>query len=441
MLQYLTDALKARSDFSAWQVMKAVKRSHQLFLIREETESVRRVDTVKYYVTVHQEREEAGKQVLGESSFVYLEGDDIAPKLDLAALMASRVSNQPWLLPGPDQRYMGAEIKDNSIVANPDKVIEKVKEEILHAVGEFQDVRLSSSELFADYTEYELVNSLGLKVSSADTDMLFDFVLLTGEGHGEVESSGFKTCRFYKDLRIGETLRKYAQYARDSLTAKLPENGKADIVFAEEALDTLFNSFIAHAGGSSAYQGWSRFEKDRPVIDAPEGELLTMFSNPQLPGMMKSGAFDDSGLARKRVEVIRENIFKRRTLDKRYSDYLGQGGSSRIGSTGGEATGAFANVEVEAGAKKMDELLAEGTYLLLRFSTFEPNPVTGNFSGEIRTGYRIEGGKRIPIKGGSVSGVIQDAFRRAWFSSDKVTRPAYRGPAGIKLLGLDLAGE
>ncbi len=439
MLQYITDALKARKDFSAWQVMKAAKRSHQLFLIRGDVESVRRVDTVKYYVTVHQEREEAGKKVLGESSFVFLEGDDIAPKLDLASEMASRVSNQPWLLPGPDQRFMGAEIKDNSIAVSPDKIIRKVKEEILHTVEGLEAglpeaglpaVRLSSSELFADYTEYELVNSLGLNVSSADTEMLFDFVLLTGEGHGEVESSGFKTCRFYKDLHVGETLRKYAQYARDSLTAALPDNRKADVVFAEEALDTLFNAFIAHAGGSSAYQGWSRFEKDRPAIENPEGELLTMFSNPQLPGMMKSGPFDDTGLARKRVEVIRENIFKKRTLDKRYSDYLGQ-----------EPTGAFANVEVETGAGKMDELLSDGTYLLLRFSTFEPNPVTGNFSGEIRTGYRVEGGKRIPIKGGSVSGVIQDAFRRAWFSSEKVTRAAYRGPAGVKLMGLDLAGE
>ena len=71
---------------------------------------------------------------------------------------------------------------------------------------------------------------------------------------------------------------------RDSLTATLPENGKADVVFAEEALDTLFNTFVAHAGGTSAYQGWSRFEKDKPVIEAPEGELLTMFSNPQFPG-------------------------------------------------------------------------------------------------------------------------------------------------------------
>ena len=68
-------------------------------------------------------------------------------------------------------------------------------------------------------------------------------------------------------------------------------------------------------------------------------------------------------------------------------------------------------------------------------------PVTGNFSAEIRTGYKIEGGRRIPIKGGSVSGVMYDAFRRAWFSSEKVLRAAYRGPAAVKLMGLDLAGE
>ncbi len=40
-----------------------------------------------------------------------------------------------------------------------------------------------------------------------------------------------------------ELLKKYAGYAKDSLAAKLPENGKFDVVFAEEALDTL--SFIS----------------------------------------------------------------------------------------------------------------------------------------------------------------------------------------------------
>ena len=430
MLDYILDVLKERADITAWQVNRVNTRSHQLFLIKNEVESVRRVDTDKYYISVHQERSDDGKKVLGESSFVFLEGEDLHAKLDLAVRMAAGVANQPWSLPDPSQNYMGSEVKDSSVELSPEKVIDKVKEEIIHAFDTLEGVRLSSAEVFADYRQFELVNSLGLKTQAADTKMLFDFVMLAGNGDGEVESSGFKNVRFYKDLHVRETLKKYAQYALDSLKAKAPETGKFDIVFAEEALDNIFNSFVSHSGGASAYQGWSRLKKGEPVIEDPEGEPLTLFSNPQIPGGMKSGPFDENGLATKRVEVIRENVFQKRTLDKRYADYLGE-----------EPTGGFSNVEVQTGKKSMDELLTDGTYLLLRFSTFEPNPVTGNFSGEIRTGYRVEGGKRVPIKGGSVQGVINEAFRRAWFSSDKVSRAAYRGPAGVKLLGLDLAGE
>jgi len=426
MLDHIISSLKARPDISAWQVTKVDTKSHQLFMIKEEVESIRRVDTVKYHVTVHQLR---GK-VLGESSFVFLEGEDIAPKLDLAALMAAGVSNQPWSLPGPGQSYTASEIKDASIALSAEKVIAKIKDEVLHSVGRLEGVRLSSSEVFADYREFELVNSLGLGAKADDTQILWDFVLLAGSGHGEVESSGFSTVRLYKDLKVQETLKRYAAYAKDSLTAKLPDNGKADVVFAGEALDTLFNTFKAHAGGSAAHQGWSRFENGKAVVEAPEGELLTLYSNPQIPGGMRSGPFDENGLATKRVEVIKDNVYKGRALDKRYADYLG-----------GEATGGFSNVEVETGSKTTEELLTEGSYHLLRFSTFEPNPVTGNFSGEIRTGYRVVGGEKVPIKGGSVTGEVFGAFRRAFFSSEKTTRSAYRGPAAVKLMGLDIGGE
>ena len=129
MLDYIIDALRARTEISAWQVMRTESCGHQLFIIRDYVESMRRVDAVKYNVTVHQLRDEGGRQVLGESSFVYLDGEDIGPKLDLALTMAKGVSNQPWTLPGPDQRYMGSEIKDASIALSPDKVVAKVKEE------------------------------------------------------------------------------------------------------------------------------------------------------------------------------------------------------------------------------------------------------------------------------------------------------------------------
>jgi len=430
MLDRIKSALEASGSFTAWQITEVTKRSSQLFIIRDAVESMRRVDTVKYHVTVHQERDSDDGRVMGESSFVLIEGEDIGSKLALAETMAAGVSNQPWTLPGPDQKYPDTDVTDPSIASNPDKVIARLKDEIMNDAASIGDVRLSSSEVFADHTDFRIVNSLGLDARADDTEILWDFVLLGGSGHDEVESSGYKTVRFIRDLYMRDTLKRYAGFVADSLNSRLPCNCTTDVVFGHDALDHLFDTFKAHAGGAAAHQEWSRFRPGEPVISGPSGDLLTLRSNPQLPGGMASGPFDGNGLATNFVEVISGNVFKKRTLDKRYADYLD-----------GEATGAFTNVEVDVGRTPTSELLTDGCYHLLRFSTFEPNPVTGNFSGEIRTGYLIKDGERIPVKGGSVTGNVFDAFRRAYFSSEKTTRSAYRGPEAVKILGLDIGGD
>jgi PmbA protein len=78
---------------------------------------------------------------------------------------------------------------------------------------------------------------------------------------------------------------------------------------------------------------------------------------------------------------------------------------------------------------------------LLRFSTFEPSPVTGAFSGEIRTGYLIKDGVAMPIKGGSLSGTMRDALKNIYFSRETVQRSAYLGPMGVRVNNLHIAGK
>jgi PmbA protein len=169
----------------------------------------------------------------------------------------------------------------------------------------------------------------------------------------------------------------------------------------------------------------------QPVISDLQGEALNLSSNPNLQGGIKDRAFDDNGLPLYRVQVLRDNIFKKRMNTKRYADYLQE-----------EATGDFSNLEIATGSRPFSDLLVEGPcYHCLRFSTFEPNPITGAFSGEIRTGYFLKEGQKIPIKGGSVSGQIQQAFKEAFFSREKTQREAYLGPKAIRLEKLDIAGK
>jgi len=81
-------------------------------------------------------------------------------------------------------------------------------------------------------------------------------------------------------------------------------------------------------------------------------------------------------------------------------------------------------------------------YQLLRFSTFLPNRVTGDFSGEIRTGYRMHpDGAVHPIRGGAVSGNVREAFQHAFFSKELVQREGYCGPAGIYLKNVKIGGR
>jgi PmbA protein len=78
---------------------------------------------------------------------------------------------------------------------------------------------------------------------------------------------------------------------------------------------------------------------------------------------------------------------------------------------------------------------------LKRFSTFEPNPITGAFSGEIRTGYFWKNGRKRPIKGGSVSGTMQEAFKAAFFSREMIQRESYLGPEAVRVDNLDISGR
>ena len=143
-----------------------------------------------------------------------------------------------------------------------------------------------------------------------------------------------------------------------------PRGGSFPVVFSEEALDTLFNYFCLQSSGPARFQNWSHLEIGHPVISDLKGEALSLYSNPGLPGGIKTRAFDDNGLPLHRVQVIHQNIFQKRMNTKRYADYLQE-----------EATGDFSNREVGTGPRSFHDFLAEGPcYHLLRFSTFEPNP-------------------------------------------------------------------
>ncbi|MEW5851638.1 MAG: metallopeptidase TldD-related protein [Myxococcota bacterium] len=435
-LDDIVAVLDRQRDLSAWQVTETRSRSTQRYTVFTRDEARREVETTRYNVTVHVRHPHDGAERLGESSFTltpHVTTDWLRQEIDGAIQRAALVHNEVYEIPAPDGKGFDVVTVDQRVVENAAAIVDEVTEDIRAAAAAHAGVELSSSEVFANYAQTRLRNSKGLDVSRAETELMVEYVLLAKDGKNEEhEIWQSPKSRLLSHLQIKDHVDRYVQYTRDGLDAQLPRSGTFDVVFGEEALDTLWSYFSGQADAAARYEGWSRLKLGSPVINNPRGDRITLISDPTLEGGMASEPFDGMGQRCLRTTIIEDNIFKQYIATRKYADL-----------TGVPATGPMGNTVVLPG-KTPEKDLFKGknpVYELLRFSTFMPSPTSGSFSGEIRTGYLHKGGKRIPIKGGSVSGNVQQAFQNATFSSEITRREAYHGPRAVLLTGLTLSGE
>ena len=163
----------------------------------------------------------------------------------------------------------------------------------------------------------------------------------------------------------------------------------------------------------------------------PGFDSVSLSADATLPGSLGTFAFDDVG---RRVDVVVDGVFQMRACDQRYACWLGV-----------PATGAWGNTVFAPGTTSEAALLRPGAnrplYQLLRFSQLSPHATTCAFSGEIRFGWRIEGDTRTPIRGGSISGNVVDAFARVRLSQEVVARGRTYGPRSVRFEALQITGE
>jgi predicted Zn-dependent protease len=115
----------------------------------------------------------------------------------------------------------------------------------------------------------------------------------------------------------------------------------------------------------------------------------------------------------------------------RYAQYLGI-----------PSTGEFGNLELAAGSHPFSSLASDtGTYYhVVSFSAMSPDPITGDFVGEIRLGYEVNKGVASPIRGGSISGNLFAALATVSLSSETILLAGYHGPRAARFESITVAG-
>ena len=429
-----------KQKLRAWHLRYTLKESREVYAINGQWEAVRRNTVANHSLLLHRHpKHKTGgtknvKKVIGESKADFqILGEEWRQVVDDTITRAGLIENPEYDLPRAweVEPRKANPIYDKALDHDIAQELTKVNQTLSELnEDDLLGCRLASYEIFFEKYHTKIENSHGLGLRLPSTKILWDFVLISK--NKEAEINRLSQRRFIKDFDWVNSLREEARQLIDLQEARLPPTGTFPVVMADEALDTIFDYFTKQADGNALYHKYSSFEEGASVYkDQKEAlEPLTITTEPMLSGGMRSGFFEELGYPLRRVLMIEKGVLKNFTIGGKLSHLLDK-----------PVTSSLSNTLVETGKTPYHDFLEDGVFELLRFSTFHPNPITGAFSGEIRLGYWHKGGQKIPIKGGSVSGVSQNHFLRARLSREAVQRESYYGPKGIYFEDLTLAGE
>lgn len=440
MLDTIVKALRETEGAHGWIARQVNKNSTQSYLIGTAKESSRRVHSERYQVTVmndHPARDGSGP-ARGEAEATILPTDlpEVRSKLAELVFVASLTDNRPFDLPGPAE-YTPVTTADPAILSTPLDVADQVTQELLLALRDETTVRLSSAEVYVEESQITQHNSAGAVGSKRTTDLMLEMVLLASGGHDEMESNVMLHCRRAADLDVASVAHRHAQYARDALVARTPRTGTFPVLVSDEALAELLmgdwdSPLVLRSSAQAKYQQISPWEIGQSVLPEPVGgDPIVIHSNTLLDYGTRSSSFDAEGHPGQRTLIVDNGILRAFWGPSRYAQYLGV-----------PSTGEFGNLELAAGSQPFNLLMSDtGTfYHIVSFSAMSPDPITGDFVGEIRLGYEVTNGIASPVRGGSISGNLMAALATARLSKEKVLLAGYHGPRAARFESITVAG-
>lgn len=446
-LDAIAGALAATPGVDDWQIELLSDEEQQIYLIGDRVESRRTVSGERARVTIHNDHGVGdGTLARGVTTLTLLAGDvadgaALSRRLRDAVTIASLTNNPPFSLPDVPGTHGFPAVQTVDTVFDGDVAgaLEQAIHRLRASVANWGSVQLSSAELYATRMRRILRTSRGFSGADEGTRVYLDCVLIARQDGRDAEFHAGLARRRFADLMIEGAVDAYATFARHTLHAAPPITHQGPVILSGEALAQLFvpllgsSPLVFHASAQAAYRGISRFSPGEYITGArPAGDRLTLIGDATRPWGIRTAAFDEDGLPAGRVTVIEDGVFRRPWADIRYATYLGI-----------EPTGAFGNVTVLPGEWGLDLLrtAAEGpVYEIVSFSHLSPDPISGDFTVEVRLGYRHDDQGTAPFKGGTLSGNVFDMLADARFSAETFGDGNYFGPAAIRFANLTVSG-
>lgn len=309
---------------------------------------------------------------------------------------------------------------------------------------------LNSCALVWSNSELLIVNTKGLDCHTASTMAVSQLSAMAKE-HGAVATaydSGF-TSRSLDDLNVSDFADRVGRDAAAKLGAQTVESDNYEIIFRNNAMSTLLQTYSPIFSGANAEKGLSVLQGR--LGEQVAGQNITMIDDAHLPGAPGSVPFDSEGVATGRNEVIKDGqlvTFLHHLKSAKKAGVEPTGNGFKAGYRG-DLTISPNNLYIEPGDRSLDELIA-GTkrgILIIELQGMHAGSdmVSGNFSLSA-LGHLIEDGKVVrPVDQITVSGNILSVLQNVEaVGNDLRFQGSGRGACGspsLKINSLSISGK
>ena len=427
----LKDAVRKRL-ITDWRINLAHTKGANLYLGQDlSLENDQRTEREDVIVTVYRRFDDG---TMGEAQVPIIAADpatargDIARAADLAYVARKTAFDLPEpaeelkFPQGYDTHLLGAFISGEG-----HRVPRQVLDDLRAHLAQIKDVKLAMAEILSSATTARVVNSRGVDVSFHRTALYLDLTLTCKGKIDEQEFHWTIDVVSPEQLNLRATVPRMAQRARDALAATANGGFTGNVLLSGEALRDYItpngshNPLVLHAHARLKAMGISRLSSCEPIGEF-KGEPFTLSSNPALPLGALSMPVDEEGTPLAQLDIVRTGVFLQWIAGPRYARELGV-----------PVTGNVANVQVSAGATREEHLRGNRYAEIVTFSWFNPDPVSGDYSAEIRLGYFWENGRATPFRGGHLVGNVFSDLCDARFSREVMQAGRYYGPRAVLL--------
>ncbi len=422
-IKNIIDIIKENKEISDFKLIRKKTSSKELFLIRDQVDMDRSVETDDVSVTIYADTEEDGKKFRGDSSFNTAPSDsdeEIARKVALAYERAKFIKNKYFPL------AEGTILTDEKDYINELETIKKLKDIVYKDYG--TKSKINSCEIFVNNIEENLVNSKSCDCKSKKSEIIVESIADACGEAGSIEVYRMFTFSKLNEKEFEENIYEELKEAEDRAMSKLAEPIESvDVIITGLDVPAFFSFYDYQASGSTHYMKLNKLKLNEEAHKGAKGDLVNITLKPEIEGSVHNSKYDSDGVKLKETQIFKDGKMINLSAGQRFASYMGI-----------EPTGNLVNIEVAPGSMSIDEMRKTRHLEIKSFSSFQADASIGIFGGEFRLAKYFDGKETKIINNGAFSANIMEKGLDMYFSKEMIHIDNYYGPKYILIKDVNI---